>query len=43
MNAPRLGAMPGLTRAGAVAAATLIFYNHKRNVMNLIAARKGRT
>ena len=29
--------------AGAVAAATLIFYNHKRNVMNLIAARKGRT
>ena len=29
--------------AGAVAAAALIFYNHKRNVMNLIAARKGRT
>ncbi len=29
--------------AGAVASALLIFYNHKRNVMNLIAARRGRT
>lgn len=29
--------------AGAVAAALLIFYNHKRNVMNLIVERRGRT
>jgi glycerol-3-phosphate acyltransferase PlsY len=29
--------------AGAVASALLIFYNHKRNLVNLIAERRGRT